>query len=425
MFSALKGLVSRETGELVDDLECPFTCPKTAGALQGVYDLEWVKRHVDRDALARSPRGIWRWSALLPVRDPKHVVSLREGDTPLLHAERLGWDLGFRRLFILDESRNPSGSFKDRGASVTVSKCREVGVQRIVLASSGNAAASFSAYCARAGLEFIGFVREDSSAVHTLQVAAYGALTLVVQGDQAVNSRLAEQVAHEIGALNASIPRNLYRIEGKKTAAFEIAEAFGWRAPDRVICPTAGGTMALAMEQGFRELLVLGWIDRVPAIDIVQAEGCAPIVRALGTGRKVEPWGEMRTRSAGLGSPSPAAGDLVVDVVRKTGGDGVIVSDDLNLDAEFLIARREGLFLQPASAASVASLMPRAERPKPIDPEETIVCVGTGTGKNAPEVAGAALGRPERIPPDLGAFMASRARWRSRPAPHDPDGRSC
>ncbi len=414
LFSALKGLLSLKGGKIVDDLKHPFTCPETGGPLQGAYDLEWARSHLDRDAIARRPRGIWRWAELLPVRDPQNVVSLREGDTPLIHAERLGRELGLKRLFILDESRNPTGSFKDRGGSVTISKCREVGVRQVVLASSGNAAACFSAYCARGGLEYIGFVREDSSAVHCLQVGAYGALTLIVRGDQAANSRLAEEVARELGALHATIPRNLYRIEGKKTAAFEIAEALGWRAPDRVVCPTAGGTMALAVEQGFRELLEVGWIDRIPAVDVVQPEGCAPIVRALRRGAKVEPWGEVRTKSAGLTSPSPAAGDRVAEVVRRTEGQGVIVTDEQNLKAEFLIARREGLFLQPASAAAVASLMPGADRPKPLHPEETVVCIGTGTGKNAAEVAGAALGQPERIKPELKAFLASREKWLSK-----------
>ncbi len=410
MFSALKGLKSLDTGKILDDLKHPFTCPDTGGALQGVYDIEWIRKNVDRDEVARRPRGIWRWSELLPVRDPAHVVSLREGDTPLIHAERLGGELGLRRLYILDESRNPTGSFKDRGGSVTISKCREVGVEQIVLPSSGNAAACFAAYCARGGLEYIGLVRDDSSIVHCVQVGAYGSLTLIVEGDMRDGSRLAEEVSQKLGALHATIPRNLYRIEGKKTAAFEISEALGWRAPDRVVCPTAGGTMALAMEQGFRELHELGWIDRMPRIDIVQVDGCAPILRALDSGGRVEPWGPPTTKSAGLTSPAPACGDRVADVVRKTEGEGVLVTDEMNFRAEFMIAGREGLFLQPASAASVASLFP-GTRKTPVEADETVVCIGTGTGKNAPEVVSEVLGQTQRIPRDLDAFLSAREEW--------------
>lgn len=410
MFSALKGLKSLETGKILDDLKHPFTCPDTGGALQGAYDIDWIRKNVDRDEVARRPRGIWRWSELLPVRDPAHVVSLCEGDTPLIHAERLGGELGLRRLFILDESRNPTGSFKDRGGSVTISKCREVGVEHIVLPSSGNAAACFAAYCARGGLEYIGLVRDDSSIVHCVQVGAYGSLTLIVEGDMRDGSRLAEEVSKKLGALHATLPRNLYRIEGKKTAAFEISEALEWRAPDRVVCPTAGGTMALALEQGFRELFELGWIDRMPMIDIVQTDGCAPILRALDSGGKVEPWGPPTTKSAGLTSPAPACGDRVADVVRKTEGEGVLVTDEMNFRAEFMIAGREGLFLQPASAASVASLFP-GTRKTPVEADETVVCIGTGTGKNAPEVTSEVLGPTPRIPRDLDAFLSAREEW--------------
>ncbi len=410
MFSAIKGLRSLETGDILDDLRHPFTCPKSGGALQGLYDIEWIGKNVDRDEVARRPRGIWRWAELLPVRDPENVVSLREGDTPLIRADRLGGELGLERLFILDESRNPTGSFKDRGGSVTISKCREVGVKRIVLASSGNAAACFAAYCARGGLEYFGLVRDDSSIVHCVQVGAYGSLTLIAEGDMADGSRLAEEVSGEIGALHATLPRNLYRIEGKKTAAFEIAEALGWRAPDRVICPTAGGTMSLAMEQGFREIFELGWIDRMPRIDIVQTDGCAPILRALESGGKVEPWGPPTTKSAGLTSPSPACGDRVAAVVKKTEGEGVEVTDEMNLRAEFMIGAKEGLFLQPAAAAGVASLFPGA-RKSALGRDETIVCIGTGTGKNAPEVVGEALGRTVRIPARVDAFLEARSRW--------------
>tara|TARA_Y100000588_G_scaffold213761_1_gene227705 strand:+ start:3592 stop:4830 length:1239 start_codon:yes stop_codon:yes gene_type:complete len=405
MFSTIKGLLSLETNKIVDDLKHPFTCPDSGGTLKGLYDLAWINTSIDRDELRTRPSGIWRWHELLPVRDQKNIVSLHEGDTPLIHAQELGKELDLDRLFILDESRNPTGSFKDRGGSVTISKCKEVGIEQIILPSSGNAAACFSAYCARGGLDFIGFVRDDSSQAHCVQVEAYGAFTFVVNADQGVCGRLAEEVSEELKCLHATLPRNLYRVEGKKTIAYEIAEKFDWKVPDRVICPTAGGTTCIALEQGFSELFELGWIDRIPAIDIVQSDGCAPIVESFHSGEKVKPWGKVDTKSAGLTSPSPACGDKVVEIVKKTGGDAVQVTDQMNLDMEFLLAKKEGVFLQPASAASIASLTNQANRKNKLQRSETIVCIGTGTGKNAIEVATEYLGETRRIDPDVNEFL--------------------
>ncbi len=171
--------------------------------------------------------------------------------------------------------------------------------------------------------------------------------------------------------------------------------------------------MALAMDQGFRELLELGWIGRMPKIDIVQADGCAPIYEALKSGGKVEAWGEVTTKSAGLTSPSPACGDRVAEIVRKTGGEGVLVTDQMNFDAELLIASKEGLYLQPASAASVASLMPGV-RVEKLEADETIVCIGTGSGKNASEVMQETFGKTGRIPSNLESFLDARKEWLAR-----------
>ena len=408
----LEGLTCHKCKRQQDDLSSPFLCDQCGGWLQGSYALD-NSPSIDPDEIDSRSGGMWRWRELLPIRDPSSVVSLGEGDTPLLALHEVGPHLGFDELYILDESRNPTGSFKDRGASVTVSKCLEVGVPSVVLASAGNAAISFAAYCARAGLDYIGFIRHDSSTTHATQLLAYGGLGLVVDGDLRSGSALAEQVAKNFGALNASLPMNLYRVEGKKTAAFEIVRQLGWRAPDRVICPTAGGTMALAAYQAFCELLQLGWIEHMPRIDIVQTAGCAPIATALQRGGAVEPWGTPTTRAAGLTNPAPPTGNRVARVARSTGGSAAIVTDQQTLQATRLLASREGLYLQPASSAGLASLFPgvRANQPPR---EEIVVLIGTGSGKNASEVIAEEVGHPKRIPANITDFEAAMAVWRQQ-----------
>ena len=395
-------------------------CPACGGFLQAEYDLEKVRAEVDRDALAAQPRGMWRWSCLLPVRDERHVVSLHEGDTPLLRMQRLGTEFGCPGFFIKDESRNPSGSFKDRGASVTVSKCREVGIERLVLASSGNASAALSTYCARAGLQLTALMRQETVPGHLLQNQIFGTRALVVDGDMVEGTRLAQQAADRYGWFHATQPYNLYRIEGKKTLAFEIAEALGWRVPDRILIPTGGGTNVLALELGFTQLNTLGWVDGMPALDVVQSTGCAPIVRAWERGEPVRHWGRSTSRATGMTHPFPRAGDEVVAIMRRTGGRGWAVADADSFAAARLLAQREGLFLQPAAAASAACLATgRLEGLDTGGPDpggsplrdQVVVGIGTGSGKNQVTDALAELPETPRIPPDLAALAATLGRW--------------
>jgi threonine synthase len=408
MESYLKGLQdpSAPANPINDDITRHPVCPTTGGFQEAVYDLDRIKAEIDRDAISAAPvsEGIWRWRALLPVRDPGNIVSLIEGNSPVVHCSRLGEALGFERVFFLDESRNPTGSFKDRGASVTVSKCKEVGVAGMVLASSGNAATSFCAYTAKAGIPFYGFMRRESSDVHKLQSLSYGQKVFVVEGDMVDGTRLAQKVADAHGFFHCTQPYNLYRAEGKKTAAYEICEALGWHAPDRVLIPTAGGTNALAFHKAFRELLALGWIESMPAIDIVQSAACAPIHKAWTSGEKVEYWLDNQCRSVGLGHPFPSAGDRVVEIMHETGGRCWLVEDMANYEAARRIAHLEGLFLQPASASPASVLAGLPEDTKSQWQGETVVCIGTGSGKNQTDGPLAELPEPPFIPATLEAF---------------------
>lgn len=384
-------------------------CPTTGGFQEAVYDLEKARGALDRDAIAAAPAslGVWRWQALLPVRDAANIVSLAEGNTPLVRCTRLQEELGYDAVYFLDESRNPTGSFKDRGASVTVSKCKEVGVTGMILASSGNAATSFCAYTAKAGIPFYGFMRRESSDVHKLQSLSYGQHLFVVEGDMVDGTKLAQKVADARGYFHCTQPYNLYRAEGKKTAAYEIAEALGWRAPDRVLIPTAGGTNALAFHKAFREMLALGWVDRMPAIDIVQSTNCAPIFRAWESGEKVRYWEDNTCRSVGLGHPFPSADDQVVEIMKQTGGRCWLVEDDANFAAARRLAALEGLFLQPASASPAAVLAGLDGAAKKDLAGQTIVCIGTGSGKNQIDGPLAALSEPPFIAAELEAFEAA------------------
>jgi len=369
MKSYLLGLKdpSDPNNPLNTDMTTHPVCPTTGGFQEAVYDLDKARSELDRDAITAAPAslGIWRWGSLLPLRDSTNIVSLREGNSPVVKCDRLGEELGFQNIYFLDESRNPTGSFKDRGASVTVSKCKEVGVTGMVLASSGNAATSFCAYTAKAGIPFYGFMRRESSDVHKLQSLSYGQHVLVVEGDMVDGTKLAQKVADAHGYFHCTQPYNLYRAEGKKTAAYEICEALNWRAPDRVLIPTAGGTNALAFHKAFCELRALGWIDSIPAIDIVQSTNCAPIYRA---------------------------------------GRCWLVEDQANFEASRRLASLEGLFLQPASASPATVLAGLEGAQKKELAGQTIVCVGTGSGKNQVDGPLEELSEPPFIAATLEAF---------------------
>jgi threonine synthase len=382
--SALAGYRSVEnpTATLQSRFNWRREVPNDKTVLEAVYDIASLRTRIDRDSVSTAS-GLWDWSFLLPVVDLDKIVSLHEGATPLIPAQRTGRALGLNHLYVKDESRNPTGSFKDRGASVTLSKCNEDGIIGVVVASSGNLAVSLATYASVAGLPFCGFIRDDTAEAHRLQCLATGQTFFVVEGGMLEGTRLAAEVSARFGLFNAVQPYNAFRIEGKKTTAFEICRDLGWKAPDRVLIPTSGCTNVLALYKGFVELQALGWIDGVPAIDVVQPKGCSPVVDAWRSNAKVQRSVGPGTALLGLGHPLPAAGDAAVEIVRRTGGKCLTTSDDAAYDAQKQVLSHEGVFLQPASVTPVAALA---------DPEnasfraeirnQVVVWIGTGTGKN-------------------------------------------
>ncbi|MCL4188107.1 MAG: threonine synthase [Rhodobacteraceae bacterium] len=383
--SFIRHLACMGCGHAQDDMSTALRCERCGHYMQARYDLDRAAGAIDRDAITASHGGLWRFRRLLPVRDTAAILSLAEGGTPLLPSRQIGASLGMRNLHFKDLSRNPTGSFKDYSASTCVSKARETAVRGIVLVSGGNGSSAFAAYCGVAGIPFHAVTLPGSYDAMRVQLAVYGAIDHRAEGTSVEAGRLARRLAEEHGLIDAGVPANPYRVEGKKVIGYEIAEALGWKAPDRIVCPTAGGTGIMALYKGFTELMALGWVDRMPALDCIQAESCRPIVDAWRTGEPMKGAERPDSIAVGLLSAKPEAGPHVVDIMRRTGGAGTIVSDDEIRAAQLQLARHEGLLVEPSSAAALAGLRRlRAEGRIAVD--ETVVLMLTGSGLKGTEL---------------------------------------
>ncbi|HEY7322375.1 MAG TPA: threonine synthase [Candidatus Binatia bacterium] len=345
------------------------------------YDLEKASAALTKSSFQSRGANLWRYRELLPVEDDANVVSLGEGFTPLLEAKTLAQELSLRRVWIKDEAQNPTGSFKDRGLCLAVSRAKELAVKKIAIPSAGNAGGSLSAYAARAGIEANVFMPKDTPAANQIEVRQYGArLTLV---DGLINDCgriIAERKAAE-GWFDVSTLKEPYRVEGKKTMGYEIAEQLNWKLPDVIIYPTGGGTGLIGMWKAFAEMEEMGWIgkDR-PRMVSVQASGCAPIVRAFAEGKNIaEPWQNAKTVASGLRVPQAVADFLMLRALRESKGTALSVSDDEMLAEIPRVGRAEGIFFCPEGAACVAALRQLAKQ-RWINPRDEIVIFNTATG---------------------------------------------
>ncbi len=345
------------------------------------YDLNAARVGIFRESVAGRPPSMWRYAELLPVEETEHIVSLGEGFTPLVHARRLGAQLGLSNLFIKDESNNPTGSFKARGLCAAVSMARELGVRKLAIPSAGNAAGAMAAYAAHAGMESHIFMPEDTPTANIREAEVFGAHVNLVKGLITDCGKIVAERKESEGWFDLSTLKEPYRIEGKKTMGYELAEQFGWKLPDVVLYPTGGGTGMIGMWKAFREMEVMGWIgpDR-PRMVTVQSAGCAPIVRAF---RKkattAEPWQNARTIASGLRVPRAIGDFLILQALRESHGTAVAVEDEQIVDAMRLCGRLEGLFLCPEGAACIPALRTLLEQ-KWLSPEEKVVLFNTGTG---------------------------------------------
>jgi threonine synthase len=372
-------LVCPECGEQFDPALAQTYCASCASPILTEYDLSKVM--VSRGEVSNRPRGIWRWHELLPVNDPAHFLTLGEGDSPLLLAANLAKKLNLPFLYVKDESNHATASFKARGMVVAISKAIELGLTEFVIPTAGNAGGALAAYAARAGCKAHVFMPADTPLANQVEVRMAGAELILVDGLINDAAKLARQAAQHNGWFDVSTFKEPFRVEGKKTMGFELAERFGWSLPDVILYPTGGGTGLVGMWKAFAELETIGWIDsRRPRMVSVQAEGCAPVVKAFqSNAARCELWQNASTLASGLRVPSVFADRLILKVLHESNGTAVTVTDAEILDAQKELAAAEGIFAAPEGAATLAALKHLLAKDW-IQSSEKVVLFNTGSG---------------------------------------------
>jgi threonine synthase len=345
------------------------------------YDLRRIAKMVSRQNLTTRTADLWRYREVLPVVRENNIVSLGEGWTPLLHAKRLGSSVGVDELYIKDESLNPTQSFKARGMAVAVSMAKELGATKLAAPSAGNAAGALAAYCARGGLEAHLFMPRDTPRANVIECEVAGAHVTLIDG---LITDCGAEVARRKDAegwFDVSTLKEPYRVEGKKTLGYELAEQLHWTLPDVIVYPTGGGTGLVGMWKAFDEMQQLGWIgEKRPRMITVQAEGCAPIVRAFEKGdRFAAEFENARTVASGLRVPKAIGDFLILDALRESGGTAVSVADGDLIAGAKEMARTEGIFAAPEGGACVPALR-KLLASGHVQANERVVLFNTGSG---------------------------------------------
>ncbi len=369
------------TGEVYDSNQIMNLSPASQRPLLARYDLEGAAQTMTVDSLRQRAPGMWRYREVLPVRDTQFIINLGAGSTPLLPAARLGQHVGCPHTYIKDESLNPTGSFKARGLGMAVSRAWELGLRELAIPSAGNAAGAMCAYAAAAGIKAHVFMPLDVPETFKIECETYGATVTLVDGlitDCGV--RVQEGVASH-GWFDLSTLKEPYRLEGKKTMGYELAEQLGWKLPDVIIYPTGGGTGLVGMWKAFAELEEMNFIgsDR-PRMVSVQTEGCAPIVRAFHEGERfATEWEGAATIADGLRVPKAVGDFLILDAIRESDGTAIAVADEALSEATKLMARQTGVFPAPEAAACLAAQQELLTQGW-ISREDSVVLFVTGTG---------------------------------------------
>lgn len=345
------------------------------------YDLAAVGASLPQRFQGSQPQTMWRYRELLPPGNSQARISLGEGGTPLVDAAGLASGLGLSRLWIKDESANPTGSFKARGLSAAVTMAKVLGAEELAIPSAGNAGGALAAYAARAGLQAHVFMPRDVPPANRIECEVLGARVHLVDGLITDCGRRVAQEAEANGWFDVATLKEPYRIEGKKTLGLELAEQLRWRLPDVIIYPTGGGTGLVGMWKAFDEMRQLGWIDsRRPRMVSVQAAGCAPVVEAFEQGKpRCEPWSSAATLAAGLRVPRAIGDFLILEILRQSGGAAVAVTDQEMLAEARAMGRSEGLFACPEGGAALAALK-KLIRSGFVRPSDEVVLFNTGSG---------------------------------------------
>jgi threonine synthase len=357
-------------------------CPICQSPLLSLYDLKRARQNVDRAEISRRKKGMWRWHELLPVLNEENQIFLGEGDTPLLILPHLENELGLSHLYVKDESSNPTGSFKARGLAAAISKARELGVEKVIIPTAGNAGGAMAAYAARAGLKAYIFMPKDTPFANVEESRMAGAEVILIDGLISDAAGMAGEKARAEGWFDVSTFKEPYRVEGKKVMGYELAEAFDWHLPDVIIYPTGGGTGLVGMWKAFAELEALGWLEsrKRPRMVSVQAEGCAPVVQAFEKGASFcDFWINAQTLASGLRVPKSFADHLILQDIYDSEGTAVAVSDEVILESQKQLASMEGIFAAPEGAATLAALKVLIKQGW-VHRDENIVLFNTGSG---------------------------------------------
>lgn len=380
------------------------TCRKCDDLLEVEFNFEELENKLEKSYWKRRPISVWKYKELLPVFDESKIVTLKEGGTPLYKCDKLAKKLKLRRLHVKNEGANPTGSFKDRGMTVGVTKALELNVKTVACASTGNTAASLAAYSAKVGLRCIVLIPSGKIAMGKLaQAMMYGADVIAIKGNFDAALEMVVEASKRFGLylLNSINP---FRIEGQKTAAFEICDQLGWQPPDRIILPVGNAGNISSYWKGLKEIRKLGIIGKLPKMTGIQASGANPIAKAIATdSENIKPVKEPETIATAIRIGKPVNWKRALRAIRESKGTAETVTDHEIISAQKLLARTEGIFVEPASAASIAGLKKLIENGK-VDCGESIVCVTTGHGLKDPEAATKACKRVVEIKPNLEAL---------------------